>query len=104
MESGSFFQRLEQKYLLDEPLYMTIRNEFSAHMTQDQYGNSQISSVYFDTPSHQLIRQSLEKPAYKEKLRLRCYGTPAPQVSAFVELKKKYKGTVYKRRVEMPLQ
>ena len=104
MESGSFFQRLEQKYLLDEPLYMTIRNEFSAHMTQDQYGNSQISSVYFDTPSHQLIRQSLEKPAYKEELRLRCYGTPAPQVSAFVELKKKYKGTVYKRRVEMPLQ
>ncbi len=65
MESGSF-QRLEQKYLLDEPLYMTIRNEFSAHMTQDQYGNSQISSVYFDTPSHQLIRQSLENRLIKK--------------------------------------
>ena len=55
-----------------------------------------------DTPDHRLIRSSLEKPVYKEKLRLRSYGVPQSDTTVFAELKKKYKGIVYKRRIGMP--
>lgn len=104
MESCSCFQRFEQKYLLDTDTYQKLRLELTPYMKPDQYGINRISSIYFDTPDHRLIRSSLEKPAYKEKLRLRCYGLPGPQDPVYVEVKKKYKGIVYKRRVEMPLR
>lgn len=104
MESCSCFQRFEQKYILDTDTYRKLRLELTPYMKPDQYGISHISSIYFDTPDHRLIRSSLEKPVYKEKLRLRCYGLPGPQAPVYVEVKKKYKGIVYKRRVEMPLQ
>lgn len=104
MEPCGFFQRFEQKYLLDERTCQLVQEGLLQHMAPDRYGVSQISSIYFDTPDHRMIRRSLEKPAYKEKLRLRCYGDPGPQDPVFVELKKKYGGTVYKRRVEMPLR
>ena len=51
---------------------------------------------------YRLIRASLEKPAYKEKLRLRSYGVTEPGGEVFLELKKKYKGIVYKRRITLP--
>ena len=69
----------------------------------DEYGVTSICSIYFDTPDYRLIRNSLEKPVYKEKLRLRSYGTPAEGDKVFVELKKKYQGIVYKRRERMEL-
>lgn len=72
------------------------------HMHVDSYGKSTVSSIYFDTADMRLIRASIEHPIYKEKLRLRCYGTPSAESNAFIELKKKYKGVVYKRRIEMP--
>jgi len=72
------------------------------HMQGDAYGRSIIRNVYFDTPTHRLIRRSLEKPVYKEKLRVRSYQTATADSTVFVELKKKYKGVVYKRRVAMP--
>ena len=71
-------------------------------MHVDSYGKSTVSSIYFDTADMRLIRASIEHPIYKEKLRLRCYGTPSAESNAFIELKKKYKGVVYKRRIEMP--
>ena len=64
---------------------------------------STICNIYYDTPSHQLVRNSIEKPVYKEKLRVRSYGVPNNEDMVFVELKKKYKGVVYKRRIEMTL-
>lgn len=57
-------------------------------------------SVYYDSDDYDLIRRSIEAPIYKEKLRVRSYGVPAPDGTVFVELKKKFKGTVYKRRVQ----
>lgn len=72
------------------------------HMAQDEYGRSSIRNVYLDTDNFRLIRRSLEKPAYKEKLRLRSYGRPDEDGRVFVELKKKYDGIVYKRREAMP--
>ena len=69
----------------------------------DEYGLDTICSLYYDTPDHQLIRRSLEKPVYKEKLQLRSYGPVKETSPIYVELKKKYEGIVYKRRERMIL-
>ena len=82
MELCSCFQRFEQKYLLDTDTYQKLRLELTPYMESDQYGISHISSIYFDTPDRRLVRSSLEKPVYKEKLRLRCYGLPLPWMPA----------------------
>lgn len=71
------------------------------YMRPDEYGRSTICNLYFDTPDYLLIRRSLEKPIYKEKLRLRSYGAAQDDSQVFLELKKKYKGVVYKRRIAM---
>ncbi len=73
-------------------------------MQDDEYGLSTISSIYFDTDNYDVIRTSLEKPVYKEKLRLRVYGKVKDDSKAFLELKKKYEGVVYKRRVVLTLK
>ncbi len=73
-------------------------------MQDDEYGLSTISSIYFDTDNYDVIRTSLEKPVYKEKLRLRVYGKVTGNSNAFLELKKKYEGVVYKRRITLKLK
>lgn len=70
-------------------------------MVPDRFGRSTICNLYYDTPDYRLIRHSLEKPIYKEKLRLRSYGRVGPGVDVFLEMKKKYKGIVYKRRIRV---
>ncbi|MGF7144277.1 hypothetical protein HNQ56_002708 [Anaerotaenia torta] len=97
------FQRYEEKYLVSEIKYRLLRQCLKDRMAVDEYGETAICNIYFDTPTHLLIRNSLEKPAYKEKLRLRSYGIPGEGDKVFVELKKKYKGIVYKRRVKLEL-
>jgi SPX domain protein involved in polyphosphate accumulation len=98
------FKRTEQKYLLDEQTYRKIIKELSGYAKVDQYGKTTICNIYYDTPDHKLVRRSLEKPLYKEKVRVRSYGTPSKGSTVFVELKKKYDGVVYKRRVDMSLE
>lgn len=98
----TIFQRNEQKYLLDETQYTLLTAAIAPYMREDEYGKSTICNLYFDTPSHRVIRRSMEKPVYKEKLRLRCYGIPQDYSNAFVELKKKFQKVVYKRRICMP--
>lgn len=98
------FKRYEKKYLLTKNQYQLLSASLHEYMTADQYGKYMISNIYFDTPNYELIRTSLEKPIYKEKLRLRSYGTPAEQDLVFIELKKKFDGIVYKRRAAMPLK
>ena len=73
-------------------------------MKLDDYGRTIIRNIYYDTPSYQLARQSLEHPTYKEKLRIRSYAQADPFSPVFVELKKKYDGVVYKRRIGMSEQ
>lgn len=97
------FKRYEKKYLMNEKKYKMLRQAIEDKLKTDKYGKVTICNVYFDTPNYQLIRNSLEKPVYKEKLRLRSYGIPQDGDKVFVELKKKYKGIVYKRRAEMEL-
>ncbi|MBQ5310478.1 MAG: polyphosphate polymerase domain-containing protein, partial [Oscillospiraceae bacterium] len=98
------FKREEIKYLLTESQYKLFRELTDEYMAVDQYGLTTIYSLYFDTDNDDIIRTSIGKPKYKEKIRLRSYGTPADDESrVFLELKKKFSGTVYKRRAEMSL-
>ena len=83
------FQRYEKKYLLNRTQYQNLSRKLESHMREDQYGKSTICNIYYDTPDHRLIRESMEKPIYKEKLRLRSYGVPKKEDLVFVELKKK---------------
>lgn len=96
------FRRYELKYLLDTEQTDRVKRHIAAYMAVDQYGFTTIRNIYFDTASYRLIRHSIEKPVYKEKLRLRSYRQATPDSDVFVELKKKYKGIVYKRRLSMP--
>ena len=95
------FRRIEKKYLLNRDQYDRFMTEVQDIMQIDEYGLSTICNIYYDTPDMRLIRNSLDGPAYKEKLRVRSYGQIKPGEDVFVELKKKYDGVVYKRRVTM---
>lgn len=96
------FRRYELKYLLNITQQQRIMDIMASHMSPDHYGLSTIRNIYYDTDSYRLIRTSLAKPVYKEKLRLRSYGPASSTDKIFVELKKKYDGVVYKRRIHMP--
>ena len=95
------FKRYEIKYLLTQQQKQAILQVMQPYMKLDQYGRTTIRNIYYDTDTYRLIRRSLEKPAYKEKLRIRSYQTAAPDDLVFVELKKKYKSVVYKRRLPL---
>lgn len=101
------FNRCEKKYLIDGTQYGCLQEKIRTHMEYDAYNPSgeqyKICNIYYDTGQDTLIRHSIEKPVYKEKLRIRSYGSPKEQDMIFVELKKKYKGIVNKRRTAMPL-
>ena len=95
------FARYEKKYWLSPDQYHVLRGLLLDRMREDDYGRYTICNIYYDTPDYHLIRTSLEKPIYKEKLRLRSYGVPNAQSQVFLELKKKYRGVVYKRRAAL---
>ncbi|NLB19802.1 MAG: polyphosphate polymerase domain-containing protein [Clostridium sp.] len=95
------FRRYELKYLITKDQQEELIYRMKKYMAQDEFAKSTISNIYFDTPDKLFIRNSLEKPIYKEKLRVRSYGTPSADSAVFIELKKKYKGVVYKRRINM---
>lgn len=88
--------------MLNTAQYETVLRLLDGRMRPDEYGRSLVCSLYYDTPDFRLIRTSMQKPRYKEKLRLRTYGVPTADTLAFAEIKKKYKGIVYKRRVMLP--
>ncbi len=93
------FKRKEIKYLINEEQYIGLMRFLENIAQTDEYGLSRINNIYFDTPDRILVRRSLEKPLYKEKLRLRTYGKTNDGTNAFIEIKKKYDGVVYKRRI-----
>ena len=96
------FKRYELKYMLDVEQMRRILEAMAPYMAPDAYGLVTIRNIYFDTDNYLLIRRSLEKPVYKEKLRIRSYELADGQSPVFVELKKKYQSVVYKRRVSLP--
>lgn len=101
---NNIFERKEQKYLLSKQQYRYLREALLLYMQIDQYGLHTICNIYYDTENYELARRSIEKPVYKEKFRIRSYGIPSLEDIVFLELKKKWEGTVYKRRIGMKLK
>ena len=93
-------QRYEIKYLLNKEQVEFLVEKLRDYMEVDKYGMTSIASLYYDTPNHRLIRESLDGNNFKEKIRLRSYGLNNPGKPVYLELKRKADGIVYKRRVE----
>lgn len=102
MAYQSVFKRYELKYLLSQEQKEAVLRAMQGYMKLDKYGRTTIRNIYYDTDTYLLIRRSIEKPAYKEKLRIRSYSRAEPDSTVFVELKKKYQSVVYKRRISLP--
>lgn len=101
------FSRYELKYIITDELFRLLRQELSGYMEADEYSRDNctysICNIYYDTPANDIIRNSIEKPVYKEKLRLRSYGAVGLNDTVYFEIKKKYRSRVYKRRTQMTL-
>lgn len=101
------FNRYEYKYLLDKQIFERVISVMDSHMILDSHNFGHkpytIANIYYDTEDDHLIRESLSGPSYKEKLRLRAYGVPKNEDHVFLEIKKKYRGLVNKRRTELRL-
>lgn len=101
------FNRYEHKYLLDQETFEKVIKILDMHMVPDVYNEDHvpytIANIYYDTPDDYLIRASLGRPIYKEKLRLRSYGIPNADSLVFLEIKKKFNGIVNKRRTQLKL-
>ena len=102
MAFQAVFKRYELKYLLTDRQKEIILAAMEPYMQLDKYGRTTIRNLYYDTDSYLLVRRSIEKPVYKEKLRIRSYSRATADSTVFVELKKKYNGIVYKRRLSLP--
>lgn len=101
MAFQTVFKRYELKYLLTKEQKEKVLQAMEPYMALDQYGRTTIRNIYFDTDNYRLVRHSIEKPDYKEKLRIRSYSRAEPDSTVFVELKKKYQKVVYKRRISL---
>lgn len=98
------FQRVETKFMVNEATYQLLLNQLKPYMKPNEYAHSTIANLYYDTPSYQMIRWSIEKPDYKEKIRIRSYeGVPSEESQVFIEVKKKFQKIVYKRRIQEQL-
>ncbi len=95
------FRRIEKKYFLNEEKKSALLSLISDQLIPDEHGVSTICNLYLDTPSFLLIRNSIDARDYKEKLRVRSYGKVDDDSKVFFEIKKKFKGVVYKRRASM---
>ena len=105
MAAQTVFKRYEKKYLLTGAQEAAFLKAIDKKMAMDKYGEHTVCNIYFDTEDYDLIRNSIEHPIYKEKLRLRSYGVPESEDSkVFLEIKKKYDGVVYKRRIQLKLK
>ncbi len=102
------FNRYEHKYKLDTETFHKVLEVMDRHMVLDPHCENHsmytIANIYYDTADNALIRESLQKPTYKEKLRLRAYGVPDMDTKVFLEIKKKYRGLVNKRRTTLTLR
>ena len=101
MTYQAVFQRYEIKYLITQAQKDLILRGLEPYMVLDEYGRTTIRNIYFDTMDYRLVRRSIERPVFKEKLRIRSYDRATAESTVFVEIKRKYRDIVYKRR--MPL-
>ncbi len=96
-------RRYEKKFLITDAQYERLLPLLSEHMRPDVYGRYEVSSLYYDTDDYAIVRSCLDHPRFKEKFRVRSYGIPGQDGIVFAEIKRKFKGVTYKRRVDLPL-
>lgn len=101
------FNRHEIKYRVSDVFFKELVSRLDKYMEIDKHCRDgklySICNIYYDTEDHAIIRKSIEKPKYKEKLRLRSYNVPGHEDKVFLEIKKKYNGFVNKRRTILRL-
>lgn len=100
---AEIFRRVEKKYIITQQQYQILKEKINDFMIQDEHGESTICNIYFDNERYDLIRHSISKPTYKDKIRLRSYNTPNLNSKVFLEIKRKFDGVVSKRRIEIGL-
>lgn len=100
---ADFFRRIEKKYILTRDQYLFLKEAIKENMIEDEHGKSTICNIYLDTEQFDLIRHSITKPIFKDKVRLRSYNIPTKDSKIYLEIKRKYDGIVGKRRMEMKL-
>lgn len=98
------FNRIEQKYKITKQQYEKMLRLLPDNIKMDNYGMCTICNIYYDTNEYEIVKHSIDKPIYKEKIRIRSYGIPKENGLVFVEIKKKYNGIVNKRRIQLPLE
>lgn len=100
---ANFFRRVEKKYIVTKNQYLMLKEAIKDKMVEDEYGESTIYNIYLDTEDFDLIKHSITKPIFKDKVRLRSYNKPTAESNVFLEIKRKYDGVVSKRRIEINL-
>lgn len=100
---AEFFKRVEKKYIINQNQYQILKEILDNKMVEDEHGKSTICNIYFDTDDYELIRHSITKPVYKDKIRLRSYNVPTQADNVFLEIKRKYDKIVSKRRITIKL-
>ena len=100
----NIFKRVEKKFLLTEEEYQKLFKKLSKMLKQDKYFESTICNIYYDNENNDLLINSIEKPIYKHKVRLRSYNIPSLDDDVFIEIKSKYKKVVGKRRIRLKLK
>jgi len=99
----NIFRRCEKKYLITSEQGAALQRLIGCYTAIDRQGEYLIRDLYYDTANWDIISKSIEKPSYKEKLRLRLYGEYNSESQGFLEMKRRYDGIVYKRRIAFPL-
>jgi hypothetical protein len=105
----TIFNRFERKYLITTSEKDELLSYFKTYLIDDPFSKNgehyTIHNLYFDTPDYGVIRNSIQKPKYKDKLRLRSYKLPLePFDIVFLEIKKKFEGRINKRRLDLTYQ
>lgn len=100
---SEFFRRIEKKYMITKEQYTNVKEQIKDKMIEDEHGKSTICNLYLDTEEFELIRHSITKPIFKDKIRLRSYNIPNENSNIYLEIKRKYDGVVSKRRIEIKL-
>ena len=96
-----YFERTEQKYVLSPTQYETLMQAIQGELISDPYSPYAIRSIYFDTENDDKMRRNLDKPAYREKLRMRSYGAPTAGQPVFLEMKNKFCVVTWKKRLDL---
>lgn len=100
---NDIFRRVEEKYFLNKEQAYNLFKEINTYIEKDEYYKSNILNIYFDNSNDEILIRSGDKPIYKDKIRLRSYGTPTLEDDVFLEIKSKYNGVTGKRRIRMKL-